>query len=84
MNIAPTEIPQSAALAEASPDSIAELFNKDPEKLSSIELSRLVDGLRAQRIKWKAAEANAPARAPKAASKAKSLISQVKADELDL
>ena len=62
-------IPASNALAEAAPDSLNELFNRDPEKLSTGDLARLVEALREQRKRWAAAEAaggrgRSPARSP--------------------
>jgi hypothetical protein len=54
-------IPQSTALAEASPDSLSELMSRDPEGFSRQDLDRLVEALRAQRVRWQAAEAEAQA-----------------------
>lgn len=56
------EIPQSAALAEATPDSLTELFSRDPEHLSKQDRSVIIDSLRAQRARLAKVEAAAPAR----------------------
>lgn len=58
-------LPQSDALAEASPDSLSELLSRDPQGWSRVDRDRVVRDLRAQRAKWEAAEA-AGAKAPKA------------------
>lgn len=50
------EIPQSTVLAEAAPDSLAELFSRDPEGLSRQDRSRIIEALRAQRARVEAAE----------------------------
>ena len=50
------EIPQSAALAEATTDSLAELFARDPEGLSKQDRARIVESLRAQRARVESAE----------------------------
>lgn len=51
------ELPQSQALAEANPDSLAELFARDPEGLSRQDRDRIVEALRAQRARVAAADA---------------------------
>ena len=58
-------LPQSTALAEASSDSLSELLSRDPQGWSRIDLDRVVKDLRAQRLKWEAAEA-AGVKTPKA------------------
>lgn len=78
----PAEVPQSAALSEASTDSLSELFSRDPEHLSELDLTKVVEGLRAQRVKWAAAEASAPEK-KKTAVKLSS-VSQAKPGDLDL
>jgi predicted DNA-binding transcriptional regulator YafY len=47
----------TSPLAEASPESLQELFDKDPLQLTSDDIERIVTELRAQRERWKAAEA---------------------------
>jgi hypothetical protein len=46
------EIPQSSALAEASPFSLSELFSRDPEELGQQDIAALVQALREQRERW--------------------------------
>lgn len=40
-------------LKEASPESISELFDKDPLKLTKQNLTTIVERLRADRLQWK-------------------------------
>lgn len=75
----PDTIPLSPALAEASPDSLSDLFARDPEGLSRTDLDRLIATLREQRTRWLAADGTG--RAPKAA-KVKALTSPVNATDL--
>lgn len=51
-------IPQSSALSEARADSISELFSRDPEGLSDLDLARAIEAYREQRVRWQAAEAS--------------------------
>lgn len=52
------EIPQSAALHEASEgDSLAEVMSRDPEGLSRQDRDRIIEALRAQRARIASAEA---------------------------
>lgn len=39
-------------LAEATTDSLSELFSRDPEKLSPDDLQKMVAALRLQRARW--------------------------------
>ena len=57
-------LPQSTALAEASPDSLGELFSRDPEKCSPEDDDKIVLILREQRARYMAAEATG-ARVPR-------------------
>jgi hypothetical protein len=50
-------IPTSEALSEASPASISELFSRDPEGFSTRDIQAIVEVLRAQRLRFEAAEA---------------------------
>lgn len=52
------EIPQSQALTEANPDSLAELFARDPEGLGRQDRDRIIEALRAQRARVANAEAS--------------------------
>lgn len=70
------EIPQSSALAEASVDSLAELFARDPEGLSRQDRNRIVEALRAQRQRVASAEASGTSR-PKPRGEAKLPLSSV-------
>lgn len=79
-----TELPQSTALMEATGDSLAELFNRDPEGYSRQDLDRIIQALRSQRERLALAEmAPRAPRAPKA-PKAPNLTSPVNATDLDL
>ncbi len=49
-------IPQSNALAEAGSDSMAEVYNRDPEKATRQDRDRIVAGLREQRVRLQQAE----------------------------
>lgn len=51
------QIPQSQALQEAGADSMAEVYNRDPEKTSRADRDRIVAGLREQRVRLQQAEA---------------------------
>lgn len=55
------EIPQSPALSEATPDSLAELMSRDPEGFSQQDLARVVAALRAQRARQELANKQAAA-----------------------
>lgn len=74
----PGAIPQSPLLSEVNPDSLSDLFSRDPLKLGDADIARIVATLRQQREAWAKAEAAGATRAPKAsagpkASKAKGL-----------
>lgn len=75
------EIPLSPALAEASPDSISELFNRDPEGISRTDIARLVESMRAQRARCEAAEG---AGKPIPRQKKAKLASPVNPDDLGI
>ena len=79
-------IPQSFALAEASPDSLAELLNRDPESYTKRDLAVVVDGLRAQRARWAASEQEKASRPKERAIRgpAKQLALPVSSEDLDL
>lgn len=53
----PGEIPQSDALAEATTDSLAVLFSRDPEGLSRQDRDAIIRALREQRARVAAVEA---------------------------
>lgn len=55
-------------LAEASPESLDELFSRDPLKLQDQDIEAIVKALREQRTRWRAAELAGATRAPKAAA----------------
>lgn len=77
-------IPQSDALAEALPDSLSELFSRDPFGYSDKDLDRIIDVLRVQRAKWVEAESSVvKPRAPKA-TKVANLVAKVNADDMGL
>ena len=81
----PGEVPQSNALAEATIDSLAELLSRDPEGYTRQDRTRVIEALRAQREKWAAAEAAAPAKRLAKGSATPALLASPKtAEELDL
>jgi len=51
------QIPQSQLLAEASEDSLSELFSRDPEGFTRQDRDQIVKALRAQRARFELAEA---------------------------
>ena len=70
----PGIIPQSDALAEASPESLSDLFSRDPGELGQGDLVRMIRELRKQRERWLAAGEDSEARratpkAPRQAAK---------------
>jgi hypothetical protein len=67
-------LPQSDALREAKADSISDLFNRDVEGLSDVDLDRIIAELRANRERFAAAEA-AGAKAPRTPAMSKSAVS---------
>lgn len=80
------ELPQSNALAEASPESLAELLSRDPEGYQQQDLARIVAWLREQRERWAKTEAEAKANPkPKGRSvSVKSLVGAQTTEELGL
>lgn len=73
----PNELPISNALVEASPESLSDLFSRDPEGYSNQDLDRIIEALRAQRARWQAAEA---AGAKPASRSAKSAAARIITD----
>jgi hypothetical protein len=51
-------------LAEANPESLQEIFDKDPLKLTDDDIERVVAEERAMREKWKASERAGSTRKP--------------------
>lgn len=80
------EIPQSAALAEATVDSLGELMSRDPEGYSKQDLERVVAAMREQRERLAISAATAPAKPTraKAGGPPASLKSNVGVGDLDL
>jgi len=75
------------ALAEASSDSLSELFSRDPEGYSQQDLAKIVSVLREQRVRWAATEAEKPAkgtRSAKAPAGPKATSTVVAAEDLGL
>lgn len=58
-------IPQSTALSEASPDSLTELFARDPAGYGKQDLDKVIGELRAQRQRWQAVQEAGGAKATK-------------------
>lgn len=83
--IEPNSSPEQP-LAEASTESLEELFNRDPLTLQKGDRRRIVEALRAQRAKWQVEEAAGAKRAsaPKAEPKAKkSSLPEISLSDLD-
>jgi len=81
------DIPQSNALAEASPDSLSELLSRDPMGFQKQDRQAIVAALRAQRVKWEAAEAAAASKpkAPRGSmAVAKTLVASAAPEDLGL
>lgn len=81
------EIPQSEALAEASPESLLEILSRDPFGFQRQDRDKVIAVLRAQRVKWELAEASgkkSPAAAKVTSNAALSLLTQKKAGDLGL
>lgn len=67
------QLPISNALAEASPDSLTELFSRDPESYGERDISAIVAAMRVQRARFAQAEAEGKP-APRAAKSPKPAI----------
>ena len=79
-----SETTNSTPLAQVSPTSLNELFNKDPRTLEDGEIVEIISALRKDREKWVTAEKvekakGASKKAPKIAASA-----SIKLDDLDL
>ena len=61
----PGTIPQSNALAEASPESISDLLSRDPEHYTPDDWTRVIGTYREQRERWAKAEAAGSKSLPK-------------------
>jgi hypothetical protein len=80
-----TPFPQSQALAEASIESLSDLFSRDPEGLTKIEFSRIIENLRVARVSWEAAEkAGQTPKAKKVSEAGRTLLATKTPDALDL
>lgn len=85
--IAPT--PEAAALLnsplhEATPDSLDELFSRDPLELSDQDLDSIVAHLRAQRNQWHAEEAAGAKKASKKGKAAPGPKEKISLENLEL
>lgn len=82
--------PDANPLAEANPNSLDELFSRDPLGLQDVDLAIIVKELRRQREAWKLAEANGKTSAPKAKPAAKAKpganpkLASLSAEDLDI
>lgn len=76
-------IPQSNALAEASPQSLAELMSRDPEGYQQRDLDTIIDHLRKHRVACEATEASKPKRASGGRAQLSTQLAQ-SADDLGL
>jgi hypothetical protein len=62
---------EASPLAEATTDSLEELFRRDPLKLTDLDIDAIVAELRARRGLWLQAAAEGKTRAPRAKVEAK-------------
>lgn len=72
-------IPQSPALAEASPESLAELLSRDPEGYGRQDLDRVIAAMRQQRERQAAGAAQ-----PKPPKGDKGLLGKIAASAEDV
>lgn len=72
-------IPQSPALAEASPESLAELLSRDPEGYGRQDLDRVIAAMRQQRERQAASAAQ-----PKPPKGDKGLLGKIAASAEDV
>ena len=79
-----SEITQSNALAEATTDSLSELFSRDPEGLHRQDRDRIVEALRAQRARMEATAAAGPKPRATGATPKLPLSSAAKANLTDM
>lgn len=79
-------IPHSPALAEADSDSLSALMSEDPEGAKfKAGLPRIVEALRAQRVRWAASEGEKKVRQPRVAgATATSVLKQIPQSADDL
>lgn len=83
------QIPQSTALAEASPESLADLMSRDPQGFSRLDRDRIVEAYRLQRKRFAEADQEASSSGkrvslPKAAKAPLPSISSANPDDLGL
>lgn len=50
------DLPQSAALKEASEESLSDLMSRDPEGYSTQDIKKIIEINRAARVKWEEME----------------------------
>lgn len=66
----PTTPAALSPLAEAVPESLDELFSRDPLSLTQQDLDKIIANLREARARWAAAEASGAKSAPRSAKAA--------------
>jgi len=71
-------------LVQASPESLDELFSRDPLELSSQDIDKIVAHLRAQRHQWSADEAAGATKARSKGKKPPAPKEKIALDQLDL
>lgn len=77
-------IPQSQALAEAKPESMAELLSRDPFGYTEQDRGRIVALLREQRQRFERAEAEGKGKPRAASAKVKTLETKASSEDLGL
>ena len=65
---------EPSPLAEAAPESLDELFSRDPLKLQTQDLQKIIDVLRAARERWRGLEMTGATRVPKAKAPPKTVL----------
>lgn len=58
------QLPSSNAISEATPDSLSELFSRDPEHFQDQDIDKIIATLRDQRARYQLAESTG-AKVPK-------------------
>lgn len=74
----------NSPLHSASPESLDELFSRDPLELSNQDLDKIVAHLRAQRNQWAADEAAGATKGRKAGKKPSGPKEKITLDQLEI
>lgn len=74
----------TSPLSQATPTSLNDVFNKDPEELSEEEITRVIEALRADRLRFVIEDAAKPATRKTAPKKTLQEIGTLTLDDLGL